>query len=463
MSMRKKVTIGSILILLGLAILLAVFFFQRQRFSSQTYISGIDCSYLTVEQAKEKIEKNMNEKISFVFQTASNKAEYRTYEAKPEEIAKFDLIVSDEKIIEQALEQQHKNKEEKEFESPEMFLVNEKAVKEYLSPILEGEKKSMIPSKNAYLEIGKDSLLKIVPETYGNEVDFEKAYQLAIKSLKEGDSNIDFSSLINKPTVLASNSNLIEAQNEANRILSTNVKIKLNDGSIVLLDAQTIKNWIEPTEDGVSVIVNVEKNVPLFVDSIAEKVSSSGSKLVFSATGIGKITMPVRQAIRPSLNKEESIKKILEVIGTTQEEPITLTYSGNSVSNMLSSYIELDITRQTVWVYKNGKCILETPCVTGNVVAGHSTPTGIYFLNYKTTNTVLRGNNDDGSKYASPVSYWMPFNGGVGFHDATWRGRFGGSIYKTNGSHGCVNLPLGAAKTLYQNINNSMPIIIYKS
>ena len=33
----------------------------------------------------------------------------------------------------------------------------------------------------------------------------------------------------------------------------------------------------------------------------------------------------------------------------------------------------------------------------------------------------------------------------------------------TNGSHGCVNLPYNAAKTIYQYINTSIPIILYAS
>ena len=35
-------------------------------------------------------------------------------------------------------------------------------------------------------------------------------------------------------------------------------------------------------------------------------------------------------------------------------------------------------------------------------------------------------------------------------HDATWRGKFGGQIYKTSGSHGCINLPLSFIKDFYR-------------
>ena len=107
-------------------------------------------------------------------------------------------------------------------------------------------------------------------------------------------------------------------------------------------------------------------------------------------------------------------------------------------------------------MYVNGECIVDTPVVTGNVSAGHNTRKGVFCLTYKTRNATLRGPG-----YASFVYYWMPFDGGIGLHDATWRGSFGGSIYKTNGSHGCVNMPLEAAKTVYNNLESNMPIIVW--
>ena len=114
-------------------------------------------------------------------------------------------------------------------------------------------------------------------------------------------------------------------------------------------------------------------------------------------------------------------------------------------------------------MYVNGRCIVNTPVVTGSVNQGYSTPVGIYYLTYKSMHETLEGYNSDGSKYSSPVTFWMPFNGGIGFHDASWRSNFGGNIYMTNGSHGCVNLPYSAAQTLYNNINTSIPIILYAS
>lgn len=119
-------------------------------------------------------------------------------------------------------------------------------------------------------------------------------------------------------------------------------------------------------------------------------------------------------------------------------------------------YCEVDIENQHMYVYRSGRVIMQSDVVTGNIGLRRGTPTGIYGVDYKQTPAVLKG--DD---YETDVTYWMPFNGGVGFHDATWRGSFGGEIYKYNGSHGCVNLPYSFAQELFGTIEENMPVIVY--
>ena len=99
---------------------------------------------------------------------------------------------------------------------------------------------------------------------------------------------------------------------------------------------------------------------------------------------------------------------------------------------------------------------MESDFVSGDVKKNYTTPPGIFGLTYKQRDAVLRGEG-----YASPVDFWMPFNGGIGFHDATWRSSFGGTIYKTNGSHGCINMPYDAAKKLYDYVYTNVPVICY--
>jgi lipoprotein-anchoring transpeptidase ErfK/SrfK len=60
------------------------------------------------------------------------------------------------------------------------------------------------------------------------------------------------------------------------------------------------------------------------------------------------------------------------------------------------------------------------------------------------------------------VTYWMPFYGNIGVHDASWRHSFGGEIYKRVGSHGCVNAPLYLAKIIFEQISEGTPFISYE-
>ena len=107
--------------------------------------------------------------------------------------------------------------------------------------------------------------------------------------------------------------------------------------------------------------------------------------------------------------------------------------------------------------------MLSSDVVTGNPNRGNATPQGTYTLTYKTRNAVLRGDRKpDGTySYETPVAYWMPFNGGIGFHDATWQSSFGGSRYKSHGSHGCINMPKQKAKEIYDLISDGTPVICH--
>lgn len=125
--------------------------------------------------------------------------------------------------------------------------------------------------------------------------------------------------------------------------------------------------------------------------------------------------------------------------------------------NIGKKYVEIDISQQKMWLKENGYDKLVTPVVTGNPNKGMATPPGIFKVNKKMKNAVLRGPG-----YASPVKYWVPFNGSIGIHDAYWQPAFGGSRYLYAGSHGCVNTPLSNMSYLYSKISVGTPVIVHK-
>lgn len=120
------------------------------------------------------------------------------------------------------------------------------------------------------------------------------------------------------------------------------------------------------------------------------------------------------------------------------------------------TYVEVSLSDQHMWYIVDGDVYLESDCVTGNYGSA-DTPKGYFAVNNKISPCTLKG--DD---YVSYVTYWMPFiGGGWGLHDASWRSKFGGNIYKGDGSHGCVNLPTDIAKRMYAHIEIGTPVIVY--
>ena len=110
-----------------------------------------------------------------------------------------------------------------------------------------------------------------------------------------------------------------------------------------------------------------------------------------------------------------------------------------------------------MWFYKDGKLVVETDVVTGNERKKWGTDLGVFKVNYKQRNTRLKGPG-----YNVKVKYWIPYNKGEGLHDASWRGTFGGQIYKKNGSHGCVNTPTAAMAIIFEQLNKGDTVVVYK-
>lgn len=122
-----------------------------------------------------------------------------------------------------------------------------------------------------------------------------------------------------------------------------------------------------------------------------------------------------------------------------------------------TTYVDIDISSQTVTYFENGVIKLQTPCVTGLDNGKRNTPCGTYKILTKVPGKRLKGKT-----WNCWVNRWMKFtNSNIGLHDASWRSNFGGDIYKTNGSHGCVNLPKEASYQLYDIVNVGTTVIVH--
>ena len=228
------------------------------------------------------------------------------------------------------------------------------------------------------------------------------------------------------------------------------------NGTEVVVNGDLIHQWLIVEEDSVTVdAAQVEK----FVDEQAKKYDTWGIDKDFTTT-LGQVVHLNNGSYGWWTNVEKETEKLLELIkegAVTEKEPAYRSRGQKKGSNDLGdSYVEIDLTNQHLYLYYDGVVVLETDFVSGDMSNGNTTPPGLFGLTYKTTNAVLRGRD-----YVTPVTYWMPFNGNIGMHDATWRSQFGGDIYLTNGSHGCINLPLDKAAAIYPYLTAGFPIICY--
>lgn len=126
--------------------------------------------------------------------------------------------------------------------------------------------------------------------------------------------------------------------------------------------------------------------------------------------------------------------------------------------------VDVNITTQTLTLYSGDSVILTTPVVTGNINRGNGTPTGEFKIYTKEMNRTLIGKNNS---YRSWVKYWERITppgsayGSIGLHSASWRSIFGGEIYKTNGSHGCINIPTEAMAIIYSTTEKGLPVNVH--
>lgn len=457
----KKTQTGKVLnivVLICIVIIFLIFLltrvFIKDTFEYSTIINGVDCSFLNIDDAKRKLEKTMNStSITMLF------ADDKKYTCLG---AYFDISIDNTNSLRGILSEQ-KDTGKNEYTMTDLYKVNEEKAKKYLTSlaIFSNENSSKEPV-NAYLEWdAKKQEYYIVKEKYGNKLNIETAYNYLLNSLRNGKTVIDFREVTDiTPDITANSLELKEQMENINQILSTTIEYELYNGETYTLDAKTMKNWVSRNNIG-EYSIDIEKNVTKFVDKLAKKAKYQLTSTEFNATGLGKISVPFGRSTYATVNKEIEIERLTKQLESKESAKLEVIYDDLPNYLNINTYIELDLSRQNVWMYVDGECVIDSPCVTGNVSTGYSTPAGIYYLTYKEMNATLEGYNADGSTYSSPVTYWMPFNGGIGFHDASWRYNFGGNIYMTNGSHGCVNLPYWAASTMYSYIDTSIPIIIY--
>ena len=245
----------------------------------------------------------------------------------------------------------------------------------------------------------------------------------------------------------------------------------------------TLKSEEERAADAENPILVAKLRDGIFIENLPDEAAAEPELATPSETvrvetvGSDTITIgaaPAESETVESLNPEGRSSEATESTEPTREAPKSLNGEVKMAKDDIFvpvlaadpefqlghglTYIDISIEKQRVILFENGRKVMESACVTGTPNRERATHYGSFRINYKQRNRILRGSQ---KLYEAFVSYWMPFDGGIGLHDATWRGSFGGNIYKSNGSHGCINLPSAFAKQLYERITVGMPVYVH--
>ena len=321
------------------------------------------------------------------------------------------------------------------------------------------ESKQKMPIDATVSDYDEDNgftLVESVPGTAINRPILKKAVETALYGLA-GTYQITEGNGYFAPKVTNDNEKLLSAIETMNKYIDSVIEYEVGSETETL-DVSTFADWIS-INDKQKIEIDEEK-VAEFIDEMEAKYNTFG-KTKSLATSYGT-TINVGNChygwqIDPELEAEAIVNDIKGGEKVTRDFNYKYTAASHSGNDYGNSYVEINLTAQHLFLYKDGNLVIESDFVSGNVSNGNATPTGVFGVTYTEKDATLRGDN-----YATPVSFWMPFNGNVGMHDATWRSSFGGSTYKRSGSHGCINLPYSAAQTIFNTVSAGYPVFVYE-
>lgn len=344
----------------------------------------------------------------------------------------------------------------KEYELKMERTYDENMLKDRISKLSCLNQSKVITPKDATLRYDGRKY-EISKEVQGNKVNEKILYEHIIKAIIEGENTIDLekAGCYEKPKYTSLSKEIVEAKGNLDKYVSSQIVYEFGDNKEVV-DRELISQWIN-IELNLEITLNKEE-IQRYVSMLSNKYDVKSEVREFSGQS-GEIVKVVNEEKIQCIDEEQETEDLIKNIKDGEKltrEPIYKEKEIEEEGELVNTYVEIDLTKQYIWFYKKGKLMTQGDIVTGNVSTNHATPPGIFRLNYKQRDTVLRGVG-----YNSPVDYWMPFNGGIGIHDASWRSEFGGEIYKDNGSHGCINTPYDVVKVIFNNIKPGTIIICY--
>lgn len=453
---KKRLTAAALLSAILLLLYLCIALYYKNRFLFGSHINGISYSGKTVEQVEQDIE----EKISSYSLTIQGRNGVTAIIDAPSIGYHY---VKDGQI--RVLKE-----EQNSFLWPLSFFgqtdlsmevttaYDKKLFAKVFAALPFFSPEHNIAPENASIFYSVTKGYQIEPEKENSKIKEARLKKLILRCLSQGLTTLvlEDHNCYEEPVYRADSPELKNALETAKAYTGLTITYDFGSRSEVL-DQNTLHGWIT-IDDSFQVTINTDK-IKEYVSYLNYHYTTFGISRQFTKQNGKSITIRGGDYgwwINRSAEEQELLSIIKKGKDITREPVYYQRAASREPDDIGSSYIEVNLKKQKLWVFIDGKPELSSDIVTGNLSRNYDTPTGVYSITYKERNATLTGEN-----YNTPVSYWMPFNGNIGFHDATWRNEFGKDIYKKSGSHGCVNMPPKKAAKMYEMITKGMPVIVY--
>ena len=443
-----------------LGLLIAGSVYCSSHFSKGTIINEIDASGLTMEE----LESRMREYVLTV-RERTGEGSYITETITGDQIG---ITVSNTDELNGILKQQNILKAISSYIKGEQQVYTVENLYAYVDSALmtailklQGFQESFVTGpENAHIsEYDPKTGYRIVPQVRGNVLNQTKTIQTVETAVDALITEIDLekAGCYEEPSVYADDAKLTERLAQMKQY--TDLRIVYHFGQQEeVIDGSVLSGWLLVDEETNKVSVSEEK-IDDFVVMLRKKYDTIFRSREFQTSYGNTITIEGGDYgwWMNYSQEQEQLKEMIENGESGERIPVyyqtAAVYGSQDYGN---TYVEINLTAQHLFLYVNGEKKMESEFVSGNAARGFDTPAGIYGITYKEQDAMLVGEN-----YETPVSYWMPFNGNIGLHDAIWRDSFGADIYKKSGSHGCINMPYLKAKELYGEIAKGTPVICY--
>lgn len=309
-----------------------------------------------------------------------------------------------------------------------------------------------------------------VQQQYGNAVSDESATQKAFyaASTLRREATLDESDIL-QPEVTIDDSRFDDILKDANTRATLKLDLQIDGKRIAIIDPSLLADWMTFDESG-AITGDIEKISEWTRGEFSSKIDTVGTTRTYTRPDGKEVTIS-DGTYGWCVDGSELASLIAEHIKKNWADPIEVPFKSKGkvlakgTPDWGNRFVDVDLSEQYVRMYDDdGNTILESYCVTGDQSNNNDTVTGVYYIEDKQSPMTLVGLDEDGDgepDYENDVDYWMPFYGGYGLHDATWRGTFGGDVFQYGGSHGCVNLPYDTAQSLYYFVEKGDPVVVH--